>query len=161
MMTKTKLLLKRSRFLREILRRPLLTEFVQTARSELQSTRDLLNFNSAHPLSDMYRDERRATLIHAGAGLVTAAASVLYPPLALASPATLYGGYKAANLFRPAAFVFGTALGIATALHFKQPEPKPEPSLIPPAPATTPSTPQRPPGATSLAVLQQTPFTRA
>lgn len=156
MIKNTKLLLKRSRFLREFLRRPLLAEFVQTARSELQSTRDLLNFNPAETLAGMYRDERRASLIHAGTGLVTAVVSVFHPPVALITPLSLYGGYKAANLFRPAAFIVGASLGIAGALHYKQPAAVPEPGLIPPPPATSPSAPQRPPVATSLAALQAT-----
>lgn len=133
---------KRMPWLHSLVRQPLLAQLSMTLRSELQSTRDLLNFDPASPLAGMYRDERKATLIQAGAGLVTAAASVVYPPLVLASPATLYGGYKAADLFRPAAFAFGAALGLAGALYLKQPEVLPEPSLMPPIPSA-PTKPDR------------------
>lgn len=153
-MKPTNFLLTRGKFLRTILKRPLLAELGMTLRTELQSTRDLLNFDSASPLAGMYHDERKASLIQAGAGLLTAAASVFYPPLALAAPATLYGGYKVADLFRPAAFTFGAALGLAGTLYLKQPEALPEPGLIPPAPASSPAAPERP-GVSSLAANPQ------
>ena len=149
-MKPTNFLLTRSKFLRTILRRPLLAELGMTLRTELQSTRDLLNFDSTRPLAGMYHDERKASLIQAGAGLLTAAASVVFPPLALASPATLYSSYKAAELFRPVAFTIGAAIGLAGTLYLKQPEAMPEPGLMPPAPASTPAAPEKP-GVTSLA----------
>lgn len=154
-MTPTNFLLTRAKFLQAALRRPLVAELGMTLRTELQSTRDLLNFDSAHPLAGMYRDERKASLIQAGAGLLSAAASVVYPPLALATPATLYGGYKAANLFRPAAFLVGAALGVASSMYFRPPAAAAEPGLLPPT--ELPAAPTKPeqPSATGLALASQ------
>ncbi len=124
-----------------------------TLRTELQSSRDLLNFDSTSPLAGMYHDERKASLIQAGTGLLTAAVSVVYPPLALASPATLYGGYKAAALFRPAALLIGGILGLAAGSAIKQEIQLVNQPPVETAPALQPVRPEPPSAPTGRVVL--------
>lgn len=149
--------MRRAKFLRTMLRRPLLQNFRLALHAELQSTRDLLNFDVTNPLSQMYRDERRASLIQAGVGLATAAASFFYPPLALSTPATLYGSYKAAQLFRPAAFALGVVAGAAGALGYETRFGTPHhPDYMPPMELpSAPAKPERPTG-TTLALTRLT-----